>query len=293
MMLVRPASEMPMDTAMMKMALYEYARSTFITDGIMTVAPSSLMQEIADYSMQYPGQLLWYYRHTGDRQTLEALAPYCEAAAAHFRRFDRGDGLLESVDTWNLIDWPANLRDNYDFNAEKPIGPGAHNVINAFWYGMLRDMDEIRTLLGEKTDSVYTQRVADAFLREFYDPEQHLFTDAKSTRHTAVHSNLLPMYFGLDRLAGADATEEIVSLIVKKGYCMGVYMAYFMLAALCRAGRRDLALELLRAPDGWCNMLAEGATTLYEAWGKDQKWNTSLCHPWASAPVLILADPYL
>ena len=52
------------DGAMMKKALYEYARSTFITDGIMTVAPCSYMQEIADYSLQYPHQLLWYYRHT-------------------------------------------------------------------------------------------------------------------------------------------------------------------------------------------------------------------------------------
>ena len=47
---------------------------------------------------------------------------------------------------------------------------------------------------------------------------------------------------------------------------------------------------MMKSPDGWCNMLAEGATTLYEAWGKEQKWNTSLCHPWAAAPILILAD---
>ena len=37
-------------------------------------------------------------------------------------------------------------------------------------------------------------------------------------------------------------------------------------------------------------MLREGATSCWEAWGKDQKWNTSLCHPWASAPVIILAE---
>ena len=99
------------------------------------------------------------------------------------------------------------------------------------------------------------------------------------------------MYFGLDTLTDdAAARDTIVDLIVTRGYCMGVYMSYFMLSALCRAGRRDLALDMMRSPDGWCNMLAEGATTLYEAWGKEQKWNTSLCHPWAAAPILILAD---
>ncbi len=281
------------DGAMMKKALWEYARSTFITDGIMTVAPCAFMQEIADYSMQYPHQLLWYFRHTGDRETLEALAPYCEAALAHFRAFDRGDGLLEGVDTWNLIDWPENLRDNYDFPATKPIGPGAHNVLNAFWYGMNTDVNEIRMLLGSKTDKDYPARIAASFVREFYDPEQCLFTDAKATKHTASHSNFLAMYVGLDRYVSEDIRPAIVQLIKTRGYCMGVYMAYFMLAALKKAGYEAEAVALLKSPDAWCNMLSEGATTLYEAWGRDQKWNTSFCHPWAAAPILILADPFL
>lgn len=41
---------------------------------------------------------------------------------------------------------------------------------------------------------------------------------------------------------------------------------------------------------GWVNMLREGATACFEAWGKEQKWNTSLCHPWASAPVPVLIE---
>ncbi|MBP3918691.1 MAG: family 78 glycoside hydrolase catalytic domain [Clostridia bacterium] len=278
------------DGAMMKKALYEYARSTFITDGIMTVAPCSFMQEIADYSMQYPHQLLWYFRHTQDRETLEALAPYCEAAAAYFRRFDRGDGLLSGVDTWNLIDWPENLRDHYDFPAKKPIGLGAHNVINAFWYGMCSDLDEIRTLLGTAADRAYTERVGHAFVREFYDPEQKLFTDAKATRHTASHSNFMPLYMGLYRYIEEDIRPQMVSLIRERGFCMGVYMAYFMLEGLKKAGYMQDAIDMIKSPGGWCNMLDEGATTLYEAWGKDQKWNTSFCHPWAAAPILVLAD---
>jgi hypothetical protein len=101
----------------------------------------------------------------------------------------------------------------------------------------------------------------------------------------------MPLYFGLDeKTKDPAARDTIISLILERGYCMGVYMSYFMLQSLCRAGRRDLALDMMKSPDGWCNMLAEGATTLYEAWGKDQKWNTSLCHPWAAAPILILAD---
>ena len=48
--------------------------------------------------------------------------------------------------------------------------------------------------------------------------------------------------------------------------------------------------ELLAADKGaWLNMLEEGATTTFEAWGKNQKWNTSLFHPWATAPLIVFA----
>ena len=71
---------------------------------------------------------------------------------------------------------------------------------------------------------------------------------------------------------------------------MGVYMAYFALAILKTAGEFELAVEL--ATDERCllNMIREGATTTFEAWGKEQKWNTSLCHPWATAPIIVFSD---
>ena len=71
---------------------------------------------------------------------------------------------------------------------------------------------------------------------------------------------------------------------------MGVYMAYFTLAALKLHGEYDLAKELILDPACWLNMISEGATMTYEAWGKEQKWNTSLCHPWAVAPLIVFAD---
>ena len=70
-------------------------------------------------------------------------------------------------------------------------------------------------------------------------------------------------------------------------------MSYFLLAGLKRAGADALVRKLLLSEGGWLRMLREGATTTFEAWGKDEKWNTSLCHPWGTAPVLILADPIL
>ena len=43
----------------------------------------------------------------------------------------------ERADQWNLVDWPENLRDSYDFDLFQPVvGDGCHNVINALYIGM-------------------------------------------------------------------------------------------------------------------------------------------------------------
>ena len=40
----------------------------------------------------------------------------------------------------------------------------------------------------------------------------------------------------------------------------------------------------------WLRMIREGATTTFEGWGKDSKWNTSLFHLAMSYGALFLAD---
>jgi hypothetical protein len=54
----------------------------------------------------------------------------------------------------------------------------------------------------------------------------------------------------------------------------------------------DLAMELIlnKSEHSWYQMISEGATACFEAWGKEQKPNTSLCHPWASTPIIILSQ---
>ena len=74
--------------------------------------------------------------------------------------------------------------------------------------------------------------------------------------------------------------------------CCGVYVSYFLLKALSRAGRTMEVYNLLvnEGEHGWLNMIREGATTCFEAWGKGQKHNTSLCHPWATAPIPVIIE---
>ena len=136
-------------------------------------------------------------------------------------------------------------------------------------------------------DRIYTN--SDYDYLDAFRLENGLYRDAIGSDHTALHSVVLPLYYGITE---AKDVVAAVALIRQKRLCCGVYMAYFVLKALARNGEFELMQQLLFSEDihSWGNMLKEGATSCWEAWGRDQKGNTSLCHPWASAPVIIMLE---
>ena len=257
----------------------------------MAVSTSSYMQEIADYSLELPALLAWIYSVDGDKAWLEEMYPVALGVYQYFADRQRPDGLLEDIcEKWNLVDWPWNLRDDYDFELTNPLpkGQGVHNVINALWYGCKIAMEEIAGILEDNRD-FGAETTKAGFIKAFYNEKTGLFTDTPTSQHSAIQSNVLPLLFGLAE--DASLKERIYDVLrVKKLTTMGVYMAYFTLAALKKEGRMDLCDELTTAETSWPNLLKEGATVTFEAWGKDQKVNASLFHPWATAPLVIFAD---
>lgn len=278
------------DTTFLKKTILDFCRTSFICKGLMSVATSSFMQEIADYGLIFPSLVLWTYKFDGDIDFLKSVEPTLKGMCEYFSSFDRGDGLIEKLyGQWNLVDWPANLRDGYDFPLTKPISDGVHNALNALWIGFLKAMNEIEVVCGNE-EVAETDEVIRSFYKAFYNDETGLFCDSESKTHSAVHSNIFPLLFGI---YGKD--EELKKRLVKMVYdkklnSMGVYMAYFALAALVENGERDKAIELTLDKNAWLNMIKEGATTTFEAWGKEQKWNTSLFHPWAVAPLIVFNE---
>ena len=74
-----------------------------------------------------------------------------------------------------------------------------------------------------------------------------------------------------------------------------MWFSCFVLRPLASIGAYEEAFALItsKGEHSWYNMISEGATTCYEAWGKEQKWNTSLCHPWASSPIIVMIENFL
>ncbi len=277
------------DTTMIKKAIRDFCHSAFICKGLMAVSTSSLMQEIADYSLLFSSLVLWTYRFDRDDRFLRETFPFVRGVYEYFSACENEDGLLENVtEKWNLVDWPMGLRDGYDFPLTIPVKSGVHNVLNAFWIGFLKAYDELCDIMGTER-SGKTGRVEKAFIRTFYNAQTGLFCDSAAQTHSAVHSNVLPLLFDIGT-EDRELTQRLVNFIAgKKLTSMGVYMAYFALAALVKKGERQKAIALATDENAWLNMIAEGGTATFEAWSKTQKKNTSLFHPWAVAPLIVFS----
>lgn len=190
-------------------------------------------------------------------------------------------------DKWNMVDWPENLRDDYEFPLTRPIGPGCHNVVNVLYIGAWKVTEEIREIL-KMENKQYSAVLEQAYRTVFLCPNG-LFADMENGTHCGLHANVYALYYGVAKNNEKDA---IIKLIEKKGFSCGVMHSYFVLRALECVGAYEQVYRMLvnEGEHGWVNMIREGASSCLEVWGKDQKWNISLCHPWASAPISVIVE---
>ncbi len=284
------------DGSLTKKALADFQLSQRICPGIMAVAPGSFMQEIAEYSLQWPILLGHYYRLTGDRIFTERMVDAAfDKLYGYFARFENDAGLLTGVtEKWVLVDWPDNLRDDYDYDYAKTR---ENAVLNAFYYESLRTAAELLRAFGHEAAGyeAKAERVKHAFAERLLDPQTGLFLDAPGSTHSSLHANALPLCFGL---VAPENVPNVLDLIRKKRLSCGVYIAPFVIEACFRAGEPDnraparLGYDLITSKEehSWHEMLEHGATTCMEAWGPDQKWNTSWCHPWSSSPIFLIVE---
>ena len=264
------------DCRLLKKALEDFAASIEYCKRFLSVAPCSYKQEIADYSLLFSNAVYKYYQLTKDKVFLKKMLPACVFINNYFSEFEDSDGLLKNADEqWNLVDWPENMRDNYEFSEK-------HCVLNAHYINSVLNEEKIKSALGIDY-KIKSEMLIKSFNNAFFSKETGLYLDNKDSAHSSIHSNMLPLAFGISK------EKSIADYLVKRGVECSPFMAYFFLKALCNTGKKSAALSFITSDDkhSWLNMINEGATTLFEVWSKEEKWNTSLFHPWSAAPLLI------
>ena len=263
--------------------------TSFITDGLVTCMDCAHMQEIAEYPLILVFTVIWHYNLTGDIEYLKQNYPKVRALLDSYRRDYEKDLVLRDLDKWCVVDWPKNFRHGYDVDIEEgKVCKEAHVSINAYYIAAIRTANKIAEILNEehyRDELPLTER----FIALFYDKEKHLFRDGESTQHTCLVGNAFP--FGFDICPDEEFKQNVINSFVELGSHSLAFFALFpMLIGLSREGRDDLIKEALLDKGAWLRMLDEGATTTFESWGKDTKWNTSLFHLTFSYASLFLTD---
>ena len=277
------------DTTLIKKLVDDSMRTRFIDKGLMTCAACSFMQEIAEYPLMMYYLLYSYYELTGDTSYLrEKYDGLCEILD-HYRNTYEKDGLLSNLDKWCVVEWPAPYRDGYAAEiSEGKVCTDIHSVINAHYIGAVKYLNRISALLG---NAPYRDEkpLVEAYHKAFYVPEKKLFKDNLASDHISMVSNAFAFFY---ELAPDEETEQVmVDYFKERGFTtVMLFGAYPILEGLRRTGRTELLHAFLADKNAWLRMLREGATTTFEGWGKDAKWNTSLFHLTLSYAVLFLTD---
>ena len=282
------------DFAPMRKFVDDFLRTSFITPGLVTCANCSFMQEIAEYPLMMFLLLPILVKHDDGAEFVRKRLPKFRALLRTYQRdYARQDGLLQNLDKWCVVEWPRNMRDGYDADVEEgKVCTDLHITINAWYIGAVRLYNRlVRDLGGTAKPFGDEEALLAAFRKVFYNPKTKLFRDREGSDHESFPGNVYPWFFDLQPDEASD--RAILRFVKRKGLTAGMlFTTVPLLATLRRKGEEALIKKFLLDPNAWRRMLKEGATTTFEAWGKDVKWNTSLFHlTLASVTLFLMEDP--
>ena len=145
--------------------------------------------------------------------------------------------------------------------------------------------------MDEKVDKKLFTEIADSLGKNFnmhlLDNKKGVYVDGIGTDHSALHSNIFPVVFGLV----SEPNKRVIAEFIKsRGMACSVYGAQFLLDAVYDLHESQYGLELLTSVSSrsWYNMIRSGSTITMEAWDKAYKPNLDLNHAWGAAPANII-----
>lgn len=277
------------DDSMVRKLIDDAFETSFITDGLVTCMDCSFMQEIAEYPLILVYTVLWHYNLSGDAEYLKNNYKKVISLLETYRKNYETDNILSNLDKWCVVEWPKNYQDGYAVDIrEGKVCTEPHISINAYYIAAVMTANRIAEISNEEPYRD-EQVLKDSFVKMFYDEEKELFRDGANTDHISVVGNSFAFAFGL--CPNARCEKKILDMIAERNIsAFSLFCTFPVMSAIARMGRDDILKRALLDEGAWLRMLREGATTTFEGWGKDAKWNTSLFHLTFSYAAVFLAD---
>ena len=245
---------------------------------------------INDYSAYLIISVWEHYFYTGDAAFLRAVWPRVRELYDFIVSRLGEHGFVERRQgDWIFIDWGVLDKD------------GPHCAEQILLWQVYRSMARFAEVLGEEDDySVRAEALFGRINAFFWDKEKGAFIDtyASGKRFVSRQTNVFVVLF--DFAEGAQRESVIKNAILNPDLpqITTPYFKLYELLALCRIGELETAQEYIESY--WGGMLAEGATSVWEAYDPTQSgrehyamygsdFGKSLCHAWGSGPILLLS----
>ena len=281
----------------------------------------TLSRRTVDYLLDHPTWptewilqsvlMAWYdYLYTGDTRLLEArydllarhtladlrqpnglISTRIKAQTSEFLQgIRRGEAIRD------IVDWPQGngsfgLPGSSPGEADFFVFSDYNAVVNAYHYATLRCMERISRALQRPEEEQRWAADADRFHKQYnrllLDRKTGLYRDGVGVSHSALHSNLFPLAFGL---VPEKNVPKVSAFISGKGTACSIANAKFLVDALYEAGEGEAALRVLASTDerSWYNTVRAGSTISMEAWDDRFKPNQDWNHAWGAAPADLL-----
>jgi hypothetical protein len=260
---------------------------------------------IPDWTLQWILNAEQHWMYSGELEVIEAIFPAIQRALAWFERQLDGNDLIANLPFWHFMDWAAVGRQ------------GEAAALNAEFVGALRAAarlaDALESPRAARRYAALAARVAAALDARHWDARRGVYVDvvdpASGAQEPRVsqHANGAAILWDVAPAARWPSIVERITdaqrltftaappikpdgevLDAESGVVLAnTFYSHFVYRALCKAGRFDLVLGLMRERYG--PMLARGATTLWESFDP----TASLCHGFSATPVYQLSTETL
>lgn len=194
------------------------------------------------------------YQYCGDIRILRQHYPHLLRYLDYFASYEK-NGVTPGLGYGDWLSWKT----------ETPL----ELISTAYLYLSATIVANIASILGmpdnEKEYRELAEKVKRGFNAQFYKTGEHTYANGSQTALSVA------LMFGLVPESETPAVlSNLIADVEQKGHIdTGFIGAKYVLHALSKGGRTDLAFKVVVRPDmpGWGYWIRQGATTLWEDWG--------------------------
>lgn len=258
---------------------------------------ATYINHIMEYSFYWIIGLYDYYMFTKDVSYIKRVFPIAQEFVDMTFNRKAENGLIQGKDgDWIFVDW-ANLDNRGQVSPEQII-----------FLKTLKTMIELSDILG-KESKVYQEehdKLKQNVFDKLWDKDNNVFyyslVDNKENKDIKKHPHIFALLF--DILTKEQQQAVIKNVLINDNIekITTPYMRFYELSALCKCGFTDYVLDEILSY--WGGMLAEGATSFWEVYDKNEigtdkyamynrPYGKSLCHAWGASPLYLIGKYYV